>query len=72
MSFQTIEGRTARRKVGQVDVEALGREATTFVVFAKKTDAEVLGVYALEGLRLKVDPANQELRRGRVMKAMSA
>jgi predicted aspartyl protease len=30
--------------------------ATTIVVFAEDGDTEVLGVYALEGLGLEVDP----------------
>jgi len=38
-------------------------EATTIVVFAKEDDAEVLGVRALEGLGLRVDPSTKELRR---------
>ncbi|MEM0024609.1 MAG: hypothetical protein QXF90_08080 [Thermofilaceae archaeon] len=35
--------------------------ATRIVVFAESEDAEVLGVDALEGLRLEVDPVTKQL-----------
>ena len=37
--------------------------ATRIVVFAECEDAEVLGVDALEGLRLEVDPVTKQLRK---------
>jgi len=37
--------------------------ATTVVVFAEDGDAEVLGVHAMEGLGLEVDPATRQLRK---------
>ncbi|WP_225876105.1 hypothetical protein [Infirmifilum lucidum] len=39
----------------------MGEKATRVVVFAEEGDAEVLGVDALEGLRLEVDPVTRQL-----------
>lgn len=61
--FKTIEGRVVERAIGEVVVECLGERATSIVVFAEEGDAEVLGVHALEGLRLEVDPVAEELRK---------
>jgi len=61
--FKTIEGRVIERDIGEAIAECLGERVTSIVVFAKESDAEVLGVYALEGLRLEVDPATKELRK---------
>ena len=61
--FETIEGRKAERPLGEAVVAYGGEEATTVVVFGRPTDAQVLGVHALEGLRFAVDPATKRLRR---------
>jgi predicted aspartyl protease len=61
--FQTIEGRVAERRLGEAVVAYGGEEATTVVVFGRPSDAQVLGVHALEGLRFAVDPATRRLRR---------
>lgn len=61
--FETIEGREAERRLGEAVVAYGGEEATTVVVFGRPTDAQVLGVHALEGLRFAVDPATKQLRR---------
>jgi len=37
--------------------------ATTMVVFAEESDANVLGVHALDGLRLEVDPTTKQLKK---------
>jgi len=60
--FRTIEDRDIERKMGEAVVEYLSERATTIVVFAEDEDAEVLGVYSLEGLRLEVDPVTRQLR----------
>lgn len=44
--------------------------ATTIVVFGLEGDAEVLGVYTLEGLRLEVDPITKRLKRAEVLLAI--
>jgi len=61
--FRTIEGKVIERDIGEAIVECLGEKATRIVVFAEKEDAEVLGVDALEGLRLEVDPITKQLRK---------
>jgi predicted aspartyl protease len=61
--FKTIEGKIIERDIGEAIIECLGEKATRIVVFARKDDAEVLGVDALEGLRLEVDPITKQLRK---------
>ena len=68
--FKTIDGRIIERDIGEVVVECLGERATTIVVFAERGDAEVLGVYALEGLRLEIDPVTRQLRRVEALLAL--
>ena len=60
--FRTIDNRVVVRFVGEAVVECLGRRATTVVVFAEESDNEVLGLHALEGLGLEVDPVTRSLR----------
>jgi len=52
-----------------VVVECLGRKATTVVVFAEE-DNEVLGLHALEGLGLEVDPVTGKLIESEVILAL--
>lgn len=61
--FRTIEGRTVERAIGMGIIECLGLRAPTVFVFAEEGDLEVLGVYALEGLGLEIDPIAKELRK---------
>lgn len=61
--FKTIEGGIIERDIGEVVIECLGERATRIVVFAEEGDGEVLGVDALEGLRLEVDPVTRQLRK---------
>jgi predicted aspartyl protease len=60
--FKTIEGKIVERDIGETKISLKGREAYTIVVFAEPEDAKVLGVYALEGLRLEFDPASGEIK----------
>lgn len=60
--FRLGDGRVVRRQLGEVVVEIMGIRATTVVVFAREGDATVLGVHALEGLALEVDPTHEALR----------
>jgi len=57
--FKTVDGRLLERKIGEVVIEYLDERATRIVVFAERGDAEVLGVDALEGLELEVDPVTK-------------
>ena len=60
--FRTIEGRMVRRSTGPLVVRYERTEADTEVVFAMDSDAEVLGVTALESLGYQVDPVSNQLR----------
>lgn len=68
--FRTIEGRIIERDIGEAVIECLGEKATRIVVFAENSDAEVLGVDALEGLRLEVDPVTKKLRKVEALLAL--
>jgi len=68
--FRTVEGRKPRRRVGEALIEAFGEKATTIVVFAEKNDARVLGVHALEGLGLQLDPTANKLKKVRAVLAV--
>jgi predicted aspartyl protease len=69
--FRTIDNRTIEREVGEAVVERLGRRATTIVVFAEERDNEVLGIHALEGLGLEVDPVTGKLRESESILALT-
>ena len=60
--FRTIEGKLIEREIGEAVIECLNRRATTIVVFAEEKDYEVLGLHALEGLGLEVDPVTRQLK----------
>jgi clan AA aspartic protease len=69
-NFRTIDGRMLKREVGEVLMELVNERATTMVVFAEKDDANVLGVHALEGLGLEVDPVSKQLRKAEALLAI--
>ena len=50
------------RPVGRIYVRWKDRVAETFVAFGQPGDVRVLGAYALEGLRLEVDPKARRVR----------
>ena len=62
-AFETIEGQDAYRPIGEAVIEYEGDARTTVVVFAGEREAQVLGLHALEGLGLEVDPRGRRLRR---------
>lgn len=70
--LETIEGKIVKRKVGFVQMECLGRSAPSGVIFARDKDSEVLGLHALEGLRLEVDPYRNRLKRSKAIKALAS
>jgi predicted aspartyl protease len=72
VKFRTIDNRTIERYVGEVVVECMGRKATTIVVFTEEKDNEVLGLHALEGLRLEVNPVTKQLREVEAVLALQA
>jgi len=70
--FRTIDGSLLERRVGEAVVEYDGERATTIVVFAEECDAQVLGLHALEGLGLEVDPTSRRLRKAETLLALPA
>lgn len=68
--FRTIDNRVIERQIGEAIIECLGRRATSIIVFAENTDAEVLGLHALEGLGLEVDPVNKRLKEAEAILAL--
>jgi len=62
-AFRTVDRRLLKRQIGEAAVECIGERATTMIVFAEESDANVLGVHALEELRLEVDPTTKQLKR---------
>ena len=61
--FKSIDGRMIEREIGDAYMECLGEVGPSVVVFAEKEDGKVLGLHALEGMRLEVAPATGELRK---------
>ena len=53
--FRTITGTLVERRIGYAVVAYDGRTGAMNVVFAEPGDTEVLGVTALETLRMKAD-----------------
>jgi len=68
--FRTIDGRLLERSIGEVVIEYMNEKATRMAVFAEKSDTEVLGVDALEGLGLEVDPITKQLRKAESLLAL--
>jgi len=56
--FRMIDDRLIEREGGEAVIECLNRRATKVVVFVTEKGNEVLGLHALEGLGLEVDPSN--------------
>ena len=59
--FQTITGTLIQRRLGYAQVVWNGRTGPIYVVFAEPGDVNVLGVTALENLRVSADPVRQVL-----------
>jgi len=68
--FRTINNRVVECKISEAIAECLNRKATTIVVFAEETDSEVLGLHALEGLGLEVDPVTKQLKEAEAILAL--
>ncbi len=60
--FEIADGRHIERDLGEVAFFWDGEHATSRVIFGEEGDAIVLGVHALEGLALQVDPYTKQLR----------
>ncbi len=58
--FELADGRIETRPIAEARIRIDGREATTIVVITP--GPPLLGAYALEGLRLGIDPVRKRLR----------
>lgn len=59
--MKLADGRIIERYLGIAEIEVRGETVHGNVVFGEDEDASVLGVMALEELRLRVDPVTGEL-----------
>jgi predicted aspartyl protease len=60
-SFRTADGHRIDREMAVALMRLENQTLPTLVVFADPDDAVLLGVYALEGFGLGVDPVNHKL-----------
>ena len=59
--FELADGNIIRRDITEARIYINGRGAWTIVAFAEESVEPILGVHALESLRLVVDPVNEQL-----------
>ena len=59
--FILADGRRIDRDIGYALIRAGGSEAPELVVFGEPGDMSLLGVHALEGLNLRIDPVKKAL-----------
>lgn len=59
--FVLADGREVRYPVAWIQIRLGGRARPTIVVFGEPGSEPILGVFALEGFRLAVDPVNRRL-----------
>jgi predicted aspartyl protease len=60
-TFVLADGRHVERDIGRSFIRVSGRAEVTLLVFAEADTSPHLGAYALEGLRLTVDPVGRRL-----------
>jgi predicted aspartyl protease len=70
--FRTINNRIVVREVGEAAIECLNRRSMTVVVYAEEKDNEALGLHALEGLGLEVNPVTGKLRESEAILALTS
>ena len=66
-TFGLADGRSVRRKVGEVRFEIQGRDGVSKVIFGRAGDSSLLGMVTLESLGLSLDPLKRTLRPLRLM-----
>lgn len=59
--FDLADGSQTELDIGETRIRINGRQATSIVVFGDEDASPLLGAYALEGLRLGVDPLAERL-----------
>lgn len=62
-TFILADGSSIKREVGSVIYEYQDREAAAPVLFGKKDDSKLLGVFTLEALGLTLDPLKRTLHK---------
>lgn len=70
--FRLADGQEIDRPVGEAIIECEGLRGATRIVFARPGDGSVLGLHALEGLGLEVDPVTRTLRRTEAFLALAS
>ena len=70
--FHLADGRKTDRPVGEAIVECEGLRGATRIVFARPGDGSLLGLHALEGLGLEVDPVTRTLRKSEAFLAFAS
>ena len=60
-TFWLADGRSVRRKMGEVRFEIQGKEAVSKVIFGRPGDSPLLGMVTLESLGLSLDPLKRTL-----------
>ncbi len=71
-TFRLMDNNLVEKAFGEAVIDWNGEQVWTIVIFADRTDAEVFGLYSLEGLALEVDPVGRELRKSRFQLALAA
>ena len=61
VTFILADGRRVQRDVGRTWIRVEGKSEITLVVFGDEESVALLGAYALQGLLLGVDTANERL-----------
>ncbi len=59
--FELADGREVRYPVAWVQIRIGARTQPTIAVFGERGSEAILGVFALEGFRLAVDPVRRRL-----------
>ena len=59
--FDLADSSQTELDIGETQIRINGRQATSIVVFGDEDATPLLGAYALDGLRLGVDPINERL-----------
>jgi clan AA aspartic protease len=70
--YEPADGRPVELEYGFARVSLMGEETFTPIIFGREGSAPILGVLALEGLGITVDPKTRSLKRERAISLKSA
>jgi len=65
--FESADGRTIERAVGEVRFQFDGRSRVSTVIFGGEGDSGLLGVVTMEEFGLEVDPVRRQVRPTRMI-----